>query len=330
MPPIRRTQHPNPAPDSTPGPARDPALDSSTPHPRPRPRPHRHNHQPHHQKPPPPRIRFDPWTSSTTGHQTDPFNRLVGGGGVSSTTWRAIRTAKLAHQYEGGVTGGVGRISDSGEGEGDGEGKGVGDGGKKRGWEEKGWLVGCDDYANGDDGGVKKMKEGNEDENGDRNGESKTTRTTTITTTKTLGNIHSRSLPNHSNHQLITSTNPPPLPTRTLQPPSPNLTSTSISTSTSTSTSTPRKIFQGLRVYLNGSTAPIVSDHRLKQLLTQHGAGVSISLGRRSVTHVILGTPNAGSGGGRGGAGGGLSASKIEKEIKRVGGCGVKYVGVEW
>lgn len=90
-----------------------------------------------------------------------------------------------------------------------------------------------------------------------------------------------------------------------------------------------RPIFQNLRVYINGSTTPMVSDHRLKQLLAQHGAGISIALGRRSVTHVILGTPNGAHGGGHG-AGGGLSASKIQKEIKRVGGCGVKYVGVEW
>lgn len=87
-----------------------------------------------------------------------------------------------------------------------------------------------------------------------------------------------------------------------------------------------RKIFQNLLFYINGSTAPMVSDLQLKRLLAEHGAGISIALGRRSVTHVILGTPN---GAGRG-AGGGLAAGKIQKEIKRVGGCGVKYVGVEW
>lgn len=90
-----------------------------------------------------------------------------------------------------------------------------------------------------------------------------------------------------------------------------------------------RKIFQDLRIYINGSTAPMVSDHRLKQLLAEHGGQISIALGRRSVTHVILGTPN-GARGGVQGAGGGLAAGKIQKEIKRVGGCGVKYVGVEW
>lgn len=87
-------------------------------------------------------------------------------------------------------------------------------------------------------------------------------------------------------------------------------------------------VFDGLCVFINGSTAPTVGDHRLKHLLAENGARVSISLSRRSVTHVILGTPNGGIGGG--GAGGGLAASKIQNEIQRVGGKGVKYVGVEW
>ena len=88
-------------------------------------------------------------------------------------------------------------------------------------------------------------------------------------------------------------------------------------------------IFDGLVVYINGSTHPLISDHKLKHLLAENGARVSIHLGRRQVTHVILGKPNNGIAAGSG-AGGGLAASKIQKEISRVGGCGVKYVGVEW
>lgn len=103
-------------------------------------------------------------------------------------------------------------------------------------------------------------------------------------------------------------------------------TTTSTSNNQPTSPARRKKIFHGLQMYINGSTAPLVSDHRLKQLLVQHGAGVCISLARRTVTHVILGTPN----GGGGGAGGGLAARKMQKEIMRVRGCGVKYVGVEW
>ncbi|KAK4144230.1 uncharacterized protein C8A04DRAFT_36864 [Dichotomopilus funicola] len=88
-----------------------------------------------------------------------------------------------------------------------------------------------------------------------------------------------------------------------------------------------RKIFDGLIIYVNGSTHPLVSDHRLKHLLSGNGARVSLHLGRRQVTHVILGKPSTGPGGG---AGGGLASGKLEKEIRRVGGCGVKFVGVEW
>ncbi|KAL1878162.1 hypothetical protein Daus18300_002078 [Diaporthe australafricana] len=94
----------------------------------------------------------------------------------------------------------------------------------------------------------------------------------------------------------------------------------------SSSSSSTIKIFDGLVIYVNGSTHPLISDHKLKHLLAQNGARMSIHLGRRQVTHVILGRPS----GPNGGAGGGLAGGKLEKEIRRVGGCGVKYVGVEW
>ena len=88
-----------------------------------------------------------------------------------------------------------------------------------------------------------------------------------------------------------------------------------------------KPIFANLNVFINGSTAPLVSDHKLKFMLAEHGARVSIALGRRSVTHVILGVPNGGVGKG---AGGGLSGSKIEKELRTVRGKGVKFVSVDW
>jgi hypothetical protein len=95
------------------------------------------------------------------------------------------------------------------------------------------------------------------------------------------------------------------------------------------STNEPEKnkgIFDNLVIYVNGSTHPIISDHKLKHLLAENGARMALHLGRRQVTHVILGRPAAGSVG----AGGGLAGGKLEKEIRRVGGVGVKYVGVEW
>lgn len=90
----------------------------------------------------------------------------------------------------------------------------------------------------------------------------------------------------------------------------------------------PRKLFDGVTVYVNGSTFPMVSDHRLKQLITENGGNMSLHLGRRRVTHVIVGRPNGSRRGN--GTGGGLAAGKLEREIRRIGGCGVKFVGVEW
>ena len=104
--------------------------------------------------------------------------------------------------------------------------------------------------------------------------------------------------------------------------------SSSTALSATGTASDPKKpIFANLNVFINGSTAPLVSDHKLKFMLAEHGARVSIALGRRSVTHVILGVPNGGVGKG---AGGGLSGSKIEKELRTVRGKGVKFVSVDW
>lgn len=77
-------------------------------------------------------------------------------------------------------------------------------------------------------------------------------------------------------------------------------------------------IFHGLNIYINGSTLPHISDHKLKHLLVQHGANVSIALGRRTVTHVILGDKGL------------LAAGKIQKEVAKTRGKSVKFVGVQW
>lgn len=85
------------------------------------------------------------------------------------------------------------------------------------------------------------------------------------------------------------------------------------------------QIFAHLCFYVNGSTAPLISDHKLKRLLSSHGGNLSIALGRRTVTHVVIGRPSS-----NGGCGGGLAGSKIQKEVTRVGGNSVKYVTAEW
>ena len=61
-----------------------------------------------------------------------------------------------------------------------------------------------------------------------------------------------------------------------------------------------------------------MSDHRLKHVLVQHGAAVATALRRRTVTHVILGER------------GGLAAGKVQKEVARTRGAGIKFVGVQW
>ncbi|KAF2274889.1 uncharacterized protein EI97DRAFT_434795, partial [Westerdykella ornata] len=97
-------------------------------------------------------------------------------------------------------------------------------------------------------------------------------------------------------------------------------------------------IFHNLTFYLNGSTAPYISDHKLRHLIASHAGSLSLSLARRSVTHVIL-SPSAASASASSsssssssGCGGALAASKIQREIARRGGGGkgVKFVSVEW
>ncbi|QGA18002.1 hypothetical protein EYB26_005680 [Talaromyces marneffei] len=93
-------------------------------------------------------------------------------------------------------------------------------------------------------------------------------------------------------------------------------------------------IFTSLTFYINGFTYPTISDHKLKRLLADEGGSISLYLARKSVTHVILGASGlAGSGNGARKTGGLLSAGKMQKEVlsKTSGfGKGVKYVNVEW
>lgn len=230
---------------------------------------------------------FDPWNSSGTGHQ-----RAENRGVAGSTAWRQSRTLKLAHQYEAGVSGGE-RVSDT-----------VGDGSREFGkdgrCENGNWVPGASGLREKGWQDIRTLSslskpqvKGNMHENS-RGEQGQTNR------------LFSKSNPVHSSPAKAEATE------GVLREPKPGQQS---------------KIFQNLCIYINGSTAPMVSDLHVKRLLAEHGAGISISLGRRTVTHVILGKPNSA---GNQGAGGGLAAGKLEREIKRVGGCGVKYVGVEW
>ncbi|KAJ5802294.1 uncharacterized protein N7503_004744 [Penicillium pulvis] len=89
-------------------------------------------------------------------------------------------------------------------------------------------------------------------------------------------------------------------------------------------------LFVGTTMFINGSTLPSISDHKLKRLLVDHGAQISIHMARKTVSHVIIGQPNAIFNEATLGAGGGLSARKLQQEIARGGWKGVRIVGVEW
>ena len=205
---------------------------------------------------------LDPWNSSSTGHQRAE-NRLAG-----STSWRASRTTKLAHQFKAGAGGGKRLYDTVGAGS-----KDFGIDGRK---ENGGWEKGAPGLREQGWQDVRAL----------------------------LADKSSNSPAKEAQQKELRGQKLEEEPDCT----------------------DGKQIFRDLCVYINGSTAPMVSDHKLKQLLAQNGARVSIALGRRTVTHVILGTPN----GATGGAGGGLAAGKLQKEIKRIRGCGVKYVGVDW
>ncbi|KAK7727432.1 hypothetical protein SLS57_002904 [Botryosphaeria dothidea] len=249
----------------------------------------------------PTRQHFDPWNSSSTGHQRAE-NRLAG-----STSWRESRNAKLAAQFGGGASGGV-RLSDTvGAGSED-----FGKDGRKAngGWEKgapglrsKGQLAIWESLGRA----TKKRKVDGGDGPDGQEMWTKAADKTSFAKSGQAGMAVSQTGDSAGErHQ------------------DPEGSSAQVETLAGVTPTSEKQIFRGLCFYINGSTAPTISDHKLKTLLATHGANTSIALGRRSVTHVILGRS------GEGGAGGGLAGGKLHREITHVGGKGIKYVGVEW
>lgn len=216
---------------------------------------------------------FDPWNSSSTGHQRPEHN--------SGTGWRESRNRKLNSQFRGGASGGE-RLSDS-----------VGAGSED--WDDKYETLipkAMRERAQRSVGDMLvqpgKMREslhddevpGGETTDGDGGG---------LTTEESMTDKRRRKDERRQDRGRS------------------------------------RAVFNGVVAYVNGSTFPLVSDHKLKHLLTENGGQMSLHLGRRRVTHVIVGRPAGG-----GGAGGGLAGGKLDKEIKKIRGAGVSFVGVEW
>ncbi|KAF4985249.1 hypothetical protein FDECE_16701 [Fusarium decemcellulare] len=225
---------------------------------------------------------FDPWNSSSTGHQR-PENR-------PGTGWRQSRNRKLNSQFRGGSSGGE-RLSDT-------------------------WGAGSEDFDEKRNAIVPKAaKERAQRSVRDMLVQPGKMRESLAGREEAMGDQHlaeegpegGRAL---MGHDALTEK-------RRLEDDARDAEKAS------------RGIFDGVVVYVNGSTFPLISDHKLKHVLTEHGGQMSLHLGRRRVTHVILGRP-AGGGSGHIGAGGGLAGGKLEKEIRKTGGCGVKFVGAEW
>ncbi|KAI1306228.1 BRCA1 C terminus domain-containing protein [Xylaria venustula] len=244
---------------------------------------------------------FDPWNSSSTGHQRAE-NRL----GVS-TGWRDSRNQKLMSQFTGGAGGGK-RVSDT-----------VGEGSQN--WDPKAKVLITPEMRSRARSSVLDML-------------------ANPGTMKPLTSSSASSAPELPS-KLTTASTPIPL----LGDPQ-NCTMRSAGPKEMTAeerlaiqreeedaarqrAKQPRRIFDGVVVYLNGSTHPFISDHKLKHVLAENGGSMSSHLGRRKVTHVILGRPATG-GYGSGGAGGGLAGGKLQREISKLGGPAVKFVSVQW
>lgn len=246
--------------------------------------------------PPAARTIFDPWSSSATGHQRAE-NRLAG-----SMSWRSSRARKLASQFKAGASGGKRLYDTVGAGS-----EFFGQDGRTRrgGWEKD----------------AKALREpGRQDLRGLLEKSKGSTAAVAAGDPETADSTTARGKRKREDGQDIErKARCAGLEEKAAAKPDPR---------TAESEERRKEILAGVRVYINGSTAPLVGDHRLKQMLAEHGAEVCVALARKSVTHVILGTPNNGTG--QRGAGGGLAAGKIQKEIERVRGKGIKYVGVEW
>jgi hypothetical protein len=276
----------------------------------------------------PSRAIFDPFNSSATGHQRAE-NRLGG-----STSWRDSRSLKLREQFVSG-TGGGKRVSDN-------VGAGSLEFGRDGRTESGGWVDGAKGLRTGGQTSLWESM-GLEKKDVERPLAKKIKVEDAATPTcvvnpftpvkKADGSYRETSWSSHeaSPSDLLSPWDAEESSSRvdedflqavenveeqtksTTEPPSSSILP-------SPSTSHPQ-IFTSLTFYINGSTAPSISDHKLKHLLSLHGGHLSISLGRKSVTHVIIGKP--------GSAGEGCG-TKIQKEIARQRGKAPYFVTAEW
>jgi DNA-binding XRE family transcriptional regulator len=247
----------------------------------------------------PQKIVFDPWNACTTGHQRAD-NKLSG-----STSWRENRESKLKNQF-GDVSGGGGkRLADT-----------VGAGSETFGKDGRKANGGWEKGAPGLRGpGQKSIVD--------------CFRKPLMRDTDAQESLNSLEVELQDGDSIAVEHEERNW--KPLHNVAPSLESAStIGPSLNAPTSS---IFQSTCIYINGSTYPLISDHLLRQIIVQNGGTISIALGRRTVTHVVL-THKSKSAHGQSmqSAGGGLANQKVRKEVERKGavGVGVKYVTAHW
>ncbi|PGH15153.1 hypothetical protein AJ80_05665 [Polytolypa hystricis UAMH7299] len=254
---------------------------------------------------------FGPWNSASTGHQRGdgPYSSSIG--------WRQARNLKLGTQFGARTSGGV--VPEDGEWE----------------WVPEERLEEISRTENGD-GDIRSFMQGVRKGGSQGHTKAEKVLTTSFREEDSTGAFYLDKEPYTMKEQANATANRTSEANESSGEPSNTgyLQHAATSTNPSTATSKQKHIFANLTFYINGSTLPAISDHKLKHLLSTHGANLSLSLARRSVTHVILGRPNIGSkpsaASAGAGAGGGLAAGKLQREIERRGGKGVKFVDVEW
>ena len=261
---------------------------------------------------------FDSFNSSATGHQR--ANNVLSG----STSWRKSRSLKLNNQFTGGAGGGK-RVSDT-------VGAGSLDFGKDGRTVNGGWEKGAKGLRTGGQQSIFETMQGVKVEKDVERPPKrlKTDGTPSKPTclvnpftpfTKADGSIRETSWTSHEStpSHLLSPIDRDTSTPKTTPPNESEIQESDVP-------SEPPQIFANVTVYINGSTAPLISDHKLKSILSNHGGQPSIALGRKTVTHVIVGRPS--SNGVMGG--GGLSGSKLQKEVSRKCGYAVHFVTAEW
>ncbi|KAF4958657.1 hypothetical protein F66182_18308, partial [Fusarium sp. NRRL 66182] len=212
---------------------------------------------------------FDPWNTSSTGHQRaeNPYSR--------TTEWRDTRREKLARQFRSDHhTAPSSRDNLTGRGEGSYTNEPEAGGGG----EEGEWIWMSAQEATRNELGVADIR-------------------------RYMGVSKPHPQPQQGQHGLL-KPEPQAQSEQQCQPAMKEKLAFEPATSPSLSeisrpTEKGRKgIFASLTFYINGSTYPTISDHKLKRLVAEEGGNISLYLARKSVTHVILGAAASSSQGG--------------------------------